>query len=204
MTTTPPSLPMRGLMKYLAAGPAQIGSITTQLQGYGKGYSPAKDYWGHLVRGIQADRRTTRNGAAVHAAALNVADGRKRPNYTRTAAAWQRTTPRWAAHVAHPIHARVVRLGGLDVRVAPMFAERAPDGTIEVVMVNLTMSLALSTDVANAVLRLLELAYPEAEPVLVDVPRDLVHTRAGKRLDRYDPYLEAACVFLAHALSQAA
>lgn len=203
MTTTP-SLPMRGLMRYLAAGPTQVGTIMAQLQTYGSGYSPARDYWGPLIRGIQADRRTTRDGAAVRAAVQNLADGRKRPNYTHTAAAWQRTTPRWADFVTHPLPARVVNVGGLDVRISPVFAERAPDGTLEAVMVNLTMSLKLSDDVANAVLRLLALAYPDAEPVLVDVPVSRIHTAAGKRLERYDPYLEAACVFLAHALSEAA
>lgn len=203
MTTTP-SLPLRGLMRYLAAGPTQVGPVTAQLKGYGQGYSPAKDYWGPMLRGIQADRRTTRDGAAVRAAAQNVADGRKRPNYARVATAWQSITPRWAHYAAHPLPPQVLRVGGLDVRVNPVFAERAADGAVEVVMANLAMSLRLSDDVANAVLRLLDLAYPAAAPVLVDVPAARIHTHAGKRLERYDLYLEAACVFLAHALSEAA
>ena len=202
-----PQLSATSLMKYLhvsATSPAAVGTEAHTLRSnYGAEYSPARDWWRGMRVALTVDRRTTRDGQALRAAATNVRDPKKKPLYSAMADAWPDVAERWAQHAHAPVRPVTITLGGLDVRVSPSFCEHNADGA-EVVIVSFTERKIDDTAI-DGVLRLLQCAYPDTEAAFVDLRRPgRVRTTHGRDLEHLDGWLESAAVYLAHVLSEAA
>lgn len=202
-----PQVSVGGLMKYLNAGasPARVGTVARSLrEQLGQPYSPARDWWGAMRRAVLSDRRTTRDAQALRAAARNVKDPKKKPLYAAMAEEWQSVAPRWKRHEHVPISPVSVTVGTLDIRVSPTFAERNLNGVLEVVLVSFTEE-KLSDDTVDAALRLMQRAYPNAVCTFVDLRRPgRIRTTRGRKLAKYDDWLESAGLYLAHVLAEAA
>lgn len=189
---------------YLNTSPAARGGRVRRLQQQAtEDYHPAKNFWHWMVLAIANDRRTTRDGAAVTACAKNNTDSKRAPHFDAVATAWSQLHHRWDD--ASPVleSRRPLPIGGLTIDIKPTFVERFPDGRVEVVLVWLAVD-QLGRDIQRAVLRLLELAYPDTIAVFVDVRRRAVLTSAGKRLARLDPWIRSEAAGLAHLLDSAA
>lgn len=202
-----PQLSATSIMRYLhvsATSPAAVGTEAHTLRSnYGAEYSPARDWWRGMRTALASDRRTTRDGQALRAAATNVRDPKKKPLYSAMADAWPDVAERWVNHVHVPVRPVTITLGGLDVRVSPSFCERSAEGT-EVVIVSFTERKIDDTAI-DGVLRLLQRAYPGVEGLFIDLRRPgRIRTTRGRDLEHLDGWLESAAVYLAHVLSDAA
>lgn len=202
-----PQLSVKTLMKFLhvnATAPARVGGAAQSLRAsYGLDYSPARDFWRGMRCALPTDRRTTRDGQALRAAATNARDPKKKPLYATMAGAWPEVARRWASHEHFPIQPKTITVGGLDIRVSPSFAEIAADGTIEIVLVSFNEQKLDNTAIDGA-LRIMQRAYPNAECVFIDLRRELTHTTHGRTLDQLDGWLESSALYLAHTLADAA
>jgi hypothetical protein len=203
-----PQLSIKPLMKYLhasATSPARVGGAARALgANHGSEYSPARDFWRGMRCALPKDRRTTRDGQALRAASQNVRDPKKKPLYAAMAQAWPGVASRWEGHRHLPIQGRTITVGGLDIRVAPSFAEVAPNGTTEVVMVSFVEQKIDDTAI-DATLRLMQRAFPGAECVYVDLRRpELIRTSHGRRLEQLDGWIESSTLYLAQVLTEAA
>ncbi|WP_454778740.1 hypothetical protein [Georgenia muralis] len=197
-----PQVRISGLITYLNAPPT--GRARAAESARGSDYRFYADYYAALRQAVRRDRNTSRDGAALVAAAMN-ATAKKRPRYTDLAARWGSVYPRWESYTATALPPRaVVRVGGLDVSITPSFAEESPHGETEIVMVRYP-DAPLEDIVIDAVLRLMERAYPGTTAVFVDLSRSLVVASGERRhLHRYDSWLESEAAGLAHLLSTAA
>jgi len=186
--------------KYLNTSPSARGGVVRRMQQQAsEAYHPSKDFWQRMNVALASDRRTTRDGAAVTACAQNNTDPRRAAHFDAVAAAWGKLHHRWddATAVLEPM--RALPIGPLTIGVKPTFVERFSDGRIEVVLVRLAVG-ELGRDVKHAILRMLELAYPDTTTVFVDVRRGVVLTNSGKRLDHLDPWIQSEAAGLAHLL----
>lgn len=195
------------LMQYLhvtATSPASVGGKARDLRtAYGAPYQPARDWWRGMRGALGRDRRTTRDGQALRAAATNVRDPKKKPLYSATATAWPAVAQRWNDHEHFPISPVTLTIGGLDVRVSPSFAEEGPAG-IEVVLGSFT-ELKIRDEAIDAVLRLMQRAYPGTTAVYVDMRRpEHIRTTHGRNLECLDDWIESAGIYLAHVLADVA
>ncbi|PFG44956.1 hypothetical protein ATJ97_0232 [Georgenia soli] len=197
-----PQVRLSGLITYLNAPP--LGRARAAESARGGDYRFYADYYAALRQAVRRDRTTSRDGAAVVAAAMN-ATAKKRPRYTDLAAKWGSVSARWGMFAAAALPPRaVVRIGGLDVSISPTFAEESPLGETEIVMVRYAEA-PLEDIVIDAVLRLMERAYPGTVAVFVDLScSHVVTSRERKHLHRYDSWLESEAAGLAHLLATAA
>lgn len=193
-------IPISSLISYLASSPIARSRVVTDLATRGE-YSPGRDFWRGFRVGITNDRRTSRDGAAARAAANNAPPSR-RSKYAHAADDWDAVLERWDQCAPITLGARVVMLGGLSVSVSPSYFEQRPDGAIEAVVVRL-VNAELPEHVRRGVLRLLQRAYPEATPVLIDLPRQMAH-EPDANLVQLDAWLESEAAGLAFLLEQAA
>lgn len=202
-----PQLSVKTLMKFLhvnATAPARVGGAAQSLRAsYGVAYSPARDFWRGMRCALPADRRTTRDGEALRAAATNARNPKKKPLYAAMADAWPEVAKRWASHEHYPIQPKTVTVGGLDIRVSPSFAEAAADGTVEIVLVSF-VEQKLDNTAIDAALRVMQRAYPGTECVFVDLRRETLRTTHGRTPDQLDGWLESSTLYLAHILADAA
>lgn len=197
-------LPLNTILKYLNAAPGRRGTVVRNLLAQsGSPYAPQFDFWLKMRNAIVSDRRTTRDGAAVRAAAANVRDDKKKARYREAAAAWDGIHPRWGGSSAALVSPSTVTIGGLPVHVRPAFGEQRATGPVEVALVWL-IEERLTPDVIGGALRIVELAYPGETAVLVDVRRRHVHTSEQADLRHYDSWLASEAAGLAHLLDEAA
>ncbi len=187
------------MVKYLNARPARAGVVANQIAAQvGQPYFLPGDYWKSMREALVADRRLTRDGQALAAAAQNARDPKKKASFAAAAHNWAELAPRWdgCEHVHLP--ATTVTLGNLPVRIPALCAERRPDGQLEVLLVRFNLE-ELGSDAVQGALRILQRAYPGATVTFVDVPRKKV-TAARGDLATYDAYLDQAGMYLAYIL----
>jgi hypothetical protein len=204
MSSTPINL--RALAQCLNASPARVGSTTRKVvQQVLTDYDPSGDYWKWMrEKGFARDRAGSRDGQAVMNAARTVRDLRKQPHYLSVAENWPTIATRWDDCAPEKFNARSIPIGGQFVAVRPTFAERWPDGTLDVVYVWCNLE-ELSGDTINALLRVMQRAFPEATCTFVDARNpENIHASAGKRLNRYDDWLDQTGLYIANLLAEAA
>ncbi|WP_154793224.1 hypothetical protein [Occultella kanbiaonis] len=167
-------------------------------------YNPGSDHWFRVRTAVGKDRRTTRDGQAVHAAALN-APSRREANFRRVAETWDTIVKRWRRHELVAVDPVTINIGGTDVAVRPTFAEQDSSGNREVVIVRFSVTAPLDVDKANKILRLAQRAYPGDTIVLADLPSgDKAYTAGPARdLSRYDEALERDGLHIASILATA-
>lgn len=198
------SLYLSSLAKYLAASPAQAGVVANRLAVQaGTEYDPRTDFWKAMRPALVNDRRTSRDGQAVWAAAVNATARRKGP-YAAVARGWEQIIDRWDGGECVPLHTVEVEVGGLVVKIPSGFAERHPDGELEVVYTHLNTA-PLPDPLPEAVMRVLQRRHPDASITYVDAhrPKQVRSSRDGD-LARYDAWLDQAGMYLAHVLARQA
>ncbi|MGF0118676.1 hypothetical protein ACQFYA_20485 [Promicromonospora sp. Marseille-Q5078] len=192
-------------MKYASTPPNRRGPVVGQIVG-GAGWSPRTDFYLGMRHALVSDRRTTRDGAAVEAAAVN-ANTRKQARYSALASAWSNILGRWAACSSVHVERTRIAIGGLSVRVPAPIAEEHEDGTIELVKVHLAEP-ELDPTTIDMFLRLYQRAYaaeyPEAGITFVDLSRGGLWTSEGRDLAALDFWIETDAAGLAYALRTAA
>lgn len=137
-------------------------------------YDPATDFWRPMRQAIARDRKTTRDGAALHQV-VQAAPSRRRPSFEEIRDHWGDVASRWddAAHARSG--GRRVDLGDVQVRTNPLVVEQWEDGHGEAAyfwfnkeeLGNDTMHLVqhlLARDTEGSIL----------SPVFVDMRRSLV------------------------------
>ncbi|MFJ2297979.1 hypothetical protein [Oerskovia paurometabola] len=190
------SLTLTGITNYLNTPPLKRGTLIRSMLDSAGGF----DYWMPIKQAATKDRNTTRDGAALTAAAANAREDR-RTSFGVIARAWAETVvPRWATSTPVPITPTTVQIGSMEVRVRPQFADQRADGRVEVVLVYCNKT-PLEDFALNGTLRVIERAYPDMIAVLVDLPRAAIHTSERKRLERLDPGLNAEVAGLRYLLS---
>lgn len=151
-------------------------------------YDPATDFWRPMRQAINRDRKTTRDGEALRRV-TQAAPDRRRPSFEEISVRWNGVAPRWndAAHV--PSHAARIDIGGLQVRVNPLFSEQWTDGHAESAYVWFNKE-ELREDTLAGVRHLLTRDGHEdhLEPVFIDVRRTLAMPAA--LTDGIDEWLE--------------
>lgn len=195
--------PLSTLLRYLNAPPARRGASIRKLRAEAdSAYAPETDFWLPMRHAIAADRRTTRDGGALRAAAKNATE-RRRPSYDRAAQNWVTVAERWETSTAEPAESSSLVIGGLTISVRPSFAERRPDGTREIGLVWFTKEPP-SDDVVRAAQLVISLAYPGCTAIVVDLPRSVVHAETSTALESLAPWLAAEVAGLVHLLTEAA
>jgi hypothetical protein len=199
-----PSLYISGFTKYLGAPPQRAGVVARQLKTQvGAKYDPRTDFWKQMRPALVNDRRTSRDGQAVWAAAANATPS-KTAHYTTIAQRWEQVIPRWDGGTFSPVPTLTVKIGGLSVKIPASFAEGHPDGGLEVVYTHLN-SAALPDPLPDAIMRILQRRHPAATITYVDVHRpNHIRTSDGRDLTSYDAYLDQAGMYLAFVLTKQA
>jgi hypothetical protein len=139
-------------------------------------YSPATDYWKRMRDAVKSDRRTSRDGSAVFAAAADATE-KKRDSFSRVATRWQEFLPRWTDSRYVPPQAGVADIAGLEVSVSPRFIEAWSNGFRERTFVYFNAA-KLTQPTLDIALRVMQLAYPDEAntgAVLLDVQRGHAH-----------------------------
>lgn len=136
-------------------------------------YDPATDFWRPMRQAINRDRKTTRDGGALRQVAQAAPD-RRRASFEEISTRWDRVAPRWngAGHISS--HAARIEIGGLQVRVNPLFSEQWANGHAESAYVWFNKE-ELRDDTLAGVRHLLTRNGHEAntEPIFIDVRRTL-------------------------------
>lgn len=136
-------------------------------------YDPATDFWRPMRQAISRDRKTTRDGDALRQVTQSAPE-RRRPSYAEISDRWGGVVTRWsgAGHVAS--HASRIDVGGLKIRVNPLFSEGWPDGHAESAYVWFNKE-ELRDDTLEGIRHLLTRNGDAAhlEPVFIDVRRAL-------------------------------
>lgn len=204
MATT--AIPLGALAKCLNAPPSRVGSTTRKVvQQALSDYKPGEDFWKWIRdKGITKDRAGSRDGQAVMNAALTVTDERKKPHYLAIAHNWPAIAKRWSKCVPEKVVPGTTAVGGLPIRVAPIWGERRENGELEILFIWFNLE-PLSTDAINAILRVMQRANPGAIATFVDA-RNPANTRTskGKSLARYDDWLDQTGLYIANILDDAA
>lgn len=193
------------LVEYLDAAPEERGAVTRALcRRHETAYHPDFDPWQCLGDAVLRDRKIGRNGSAVRAAAAKAPESSRKPLLLAAADAWAELCWRWLIDTPFHVEPTCIELGGLRVKVAPMFAEQAFGGRVEVVVASFAEK-ELGSHVVGALLRIMQRCYPEHDVAFVDVHRRRVaSTRDVQNLSVYDAYLESEAAGLAHLLAGAA
>jgi len=151
-------------------------------------YDPATDFWRPMRHAINRDRKTTRDGEALRQVAQAAPD-RRRPSFEEISVRWDAVAPRWngAGHIQS--HAARIEIGGLHVRVNPLFSEQWTDGHAESAYVWFNKE-ELRDDTLAGVRHLLTRDGHEAhlEPLFIDVRRTLAVAAAPS--DGIDEWLD--------------
>ncbi|MFT4221168.1 MAG: hypothetical protein QM611_11735 [Microbacterium sp.] len=136
-------------------------------------YDPATDFWRPVRQAISRDRKTSRDGEALRQLVLG-APPRRRPSFEEIRDRWGDVAARWdAAGYAHstPTH---VDVGGLQVRLNPLFSEQWGDGHMEAAHLYFNKE-ELRPETVQGIQHLLTRdTHPsEIEPVFIDMRRAL-------------------------------
>jgi hypothetical protein len=177
---------------YLAAKTAQgadkaVAMIRDQLA---TEYQHWKNPWQRPQDALLRDRRGSRDGQQLAELAAGAPPNRK-ALYTRAAQQWQQVAPWWDGLQHERLRNREVQVGDMTVVVPRLCAERHPDGELEVLYVRFNQG-QLPRHVIFGVMRIVQLAHPEAAVTFVDVPRLALHTSRGVDLTVYDEWITEA------------
>jgi hypothetical protein len=167
-------------IKFANAAPRARPRLARQIAEQSRSeYNPATDFWRPMRQAINRDRKTTRDGEALRQVAQAAPD-RRRPSFEEISVRWDGVAQRWngAGHI--PSHAARIEIGGLQVRMNPLFSEQWNDGHVESAYVWFNKE-ELRGDTLAGVRHLLTRNGHEAnsEPVFVDVRRTLAVAAAS-------------------------
>lgn len=195
---------LNGFVKFISGTPSKRGEAVRQAAE--SDYQFFRDFYLRFRQAIDADRRTTRDGAALEAAVTN-ADKRHAGRFALLAGRWATVIPRWDAAARTTVSAVDVVVGGLTLTVSASLAEVLPDGRVEIVFVKYN-SDAISDDEMGAVLRVMQLAFAAEHPsgvlTFINLSTGRVLTAGmGDDLSRFDPAIEAEAAAMAEALRAA-
>ena len=196
-----PEIYVSQLTHYLAATTAReadraVAKIRIQLA---TPYEFWKDPYGPVQNRLLRDRRGSRDGQELADLAAS-ATSRRKASYTLAAEGWAQLSPWWHGLKHERLRNQRVQVGDLTVVVPRLCAERHPDGELEVLYVRFNQDdLPLYT--IFGVMRIVQLAHPEATITFVDVRRGTVHTSKGRDLTVYDEWLTEAGKDLAKLLA---
>lgn len=136
-------------------------------------YAPATDFWRPVRQAIVRDRKTTRDGSALHQV-VQVAPTVRRPSFEAIRDRWSDVAPRWngASHI--PSGSKRIDLGDVLIRTHPLVAEQWGDGHREAAYFWFNKE-----ELGDDTMRLVQhLIAREAEgsvaPVFVDMRRGIV------------------------------
>ncbi|MEU4360330.1 hypothetical protein [Promicromonospora sp. NPDC023987] len=199
--TEAPEIYVSQLTHYLAATTARaadraVAKIRTQLA---TPYEFWKDPYLPVQNRLLRDRRGSRDGQELAELAESASASRK-ANYTLAAEGWARLAPWWDGLQHERLHNQRVQVGDLTVVVPRLCAERHPGGELEVLYVRFNKA-DLPLYATFGVMRIVQLAHPEATITFVDVRRGAVHTSKGRDLTVYDAWLTEAGNDLAKLLT---
>ncbi|GAA4712952.1 hypothetical protein APR04_004289 [Promicromonospora umidemergens] len=186
--------------KYLSAPPASAERVGRKLAQETGRYHHWTDFWLQLKNALLTDRRGTRDGQALAAAAAAATDAKKKGPYAAAARNWVQLAPWWDGLEHERQTGRSVQVGDLTVRLPRLCAERHPDGELEVLYVRFNRG-RLPLHVVLGVLRIVQRAYPSETITFVDVERATMHTTRGRDLSVYDEWLNEAGNDLAQLLN---
>lgn len=196
---------LTGFLNYLTATPTRRAAAIRQATG--TDYDPLHDYYMRMRRAVAADRRTTRDGQAVTAAATN-ATPTKRTRFEALAANWQPLTRRWRSSAPATVHRTDVVIGGLTLTISPSFAELHPDGSLEIVLVRFAAT-PLTRLQMDLVLRVMQRAFtpihPDCDLTFIDLATKTLRTSRGRAtaLEALDTWVDTEAAGLAFALRAA-
>jgi hypothetical protein len=161
-------------IKYANAAPRARPRLARQIAEQSRNdYNPATDFWRPMRQAINRDRKTTRDGEALRQVAQAAPD-RRRPSFEEISVRWDRVAPRWTGAGLIPSHAARIEIGGLQVRVNPLFSEQWTNGRAESAYVWFNKE-ELRDDTLAGVRHLLTRDGHEAnlKPIFIDVRRTL-------------------------------
>lgn len=162
------------LIRFANAAPRGRRAIARQIAEQARSaYDPATDFWRPMRQAINRDRRTSRDGAALRQLVLD-APSRRRPSYEEISDRWRDVACRWRASRHITSAATRLDLGGVQVRVNPLFSERWADGHVETAHVWFNKE-ELCPDTIHGVQHLLTRigGTDELKPVFIDMRRAL-------------------------------
>lgn len=169
------------LRNFLAAPPSRKAGVVQDIREQSRErYRPWKDSSRWSRDALLRDRRGSRDGSELLTAAQQ-SPIRGRASRVVAAQAWATLAPAWTGRQHARLSAVDVQLGALTVRVTQMNAELYPDGTPEALYAYFNVPV-LSRDVVDGVMRVVQLAHPEAAVTFVDV-RQLATYRLPKGPD---------------------
>lgn len=199
-----PQTRLSGFITYTTARPSARASAVKQA--IGADYDFVADHYLRLRRAVKADRRGTRDGAAVAAAVAN-ATPKKAASYTVLGKNWPKIARRWQECKSVTVDDAEIFIAGLRVLVRPSFAELHPDGALELVVMGYSAANH-PADALDTVLRLVQRAYaqlhPEAVVTYVDLYTKRVRTSEGRDLSSHDIRIDTDAAGLAYAMRNAA
>jgi hypothetical protein len=170
------------------AGPDRVGVARSIVAQLGSAYSPATDHYAAIRRALIEGTCKGDLGQRLRQAVVNASPTRK-PAYRRLARRYRR----WylesgvADALVHKIEPRACPDLPLPVRVSPAFVADLPDGRRVAVALYLKND-PLDPAAAAVMSRLLARAYPDRQPVVLDVQHSRTHAAAPAVPD-YDEWL---------------
>lgn len=153
-------------------------------------YAIETDFWKRMRAAIVADRKTTRDCAAVDEAAARATE-KKQVSFSVVAAQWPRICRRWESSSFVKPPAGIVTIGGLEVAVRPLFSEVLPTGLVEhaIVWMNKPEPSELAVQGAMRLVTKLD-PDPSCRAVFVDVRRGRVWAGSADSLQENDSWLD--------------
>lgn len=136
-------------------------------------YDPATDFWRPMRHAINRDRKTSRDGEELRQLVIG-APPRRRPSFEAISDHWGDVAARWnSAGHAHSTPTQV-EVGGLRIRLNPLFSEQWDDGHREAAHMYFNKD-ELRPDTIQGVQHLMTRdAHPAAvQPVFIDMRRAL-------------------------------
>lgn len=180
---------LSGFIKFVNSAPRSQQRIAREIAEQARSeYDPATDFWRPVRQAIRRDRKTTRDGEALRQTALS-APARRQASFAEISERWGDFAPRWerSHHAVSPV-GRVL-IGGLTVRVNPLFSEEWTDGHGESAHVWFNKE-QLRPDTVQAVQHLLtrDGHAPNVEPMFIDMRRAFAVPASA--LDGVDDWLD--------------
>lgn len=153
-------------------------------------YAIETDFWKRMRAAIVADRKTTRDCAAVDEAAARATE-KKQPSFSAVAANWPRICQRWQSSSFMKSPSGIVTIGGLEVAVRPLFSEVLPTGLVEHAIVWMNKPEPSDSAVQGAMRLVTKLdPDPSCRAVFVDARRGRLWTGFAESLKENDSWLD--------------
>jgi len=143
-----------------------------------------------MRQAIHRDRKTSRDGEALRAVAL-AAPSFRRTHFEQISNKWRDVSPRWREAAAARVATDHVDVGGLTVRLRPLFAEEWGDGHGEAAHVwfNKAELLPETLDGVRALLASVE-GDSDLEAVFVDMRRGAIVPAGASADANYTQWLD--------------